>query len=69
MGWVGTQGTTRQIKITFDTQEEAVAYAEKHGLTYTVKEPKSRIISSKNYAGNFAPTRKIAHTFSQSSQS
>lgn len=68
MGWVGSQDTLRQIKISFDTQEEAVAYADKHGLDYAIKQPKSRQISGKNYAGNFAPTRKIASTFSQTSQ-
>lgn len=66
MGWVGSQDTIRQLKLSFDTKEEAIAYAEKNKIEYVLKEPESRKINPKNYAANFAPTRKIAHTFSQS---
>ncbi len=68
MGWVSSPDTLRQVRMSFDTQEEAIRYAEQHGLDYSVKEPKQRIVEPKNYAGNFAPTRKIASTFSNSAQ-
>lgn len=53
MGWVGQNNTIDQVNLFFDTVEEAVAYAEKHGLSYRVIEPKKRAIKPKSYAENF----------------
>ena len=40
MGWVGSGDTDNQVRLHFDTREEAVAYAEANGLAYEVEEPK-----------------------------
>lgn len=58
IGWIGSADTGRQVRVTFETKEEAVAYARKHGYTYTVREPKERRIRPKAYADNFAYTRR-----------
>ncbi|HER27243.1 MAG TPA: oxidoreductase [Rhodospirillales bacterium] len=57
MGWIGSQGTLRQVKMKFDSRDEAVAFAKKNELSYSVKEPKTRRIVGKNYSDNFAYDR------------
>lgn len=57
MGWVGSRDTRAQLRLSFDTKEEAIAYAEKHGILYTVIEPKDRTVKPKAYADNFAFNR------------
>jgi hypothetical protein len=57
MGWAGSSDTTRQLKLWFDSKEEAVGYAVRKGLDYEVEEPNVRVIRPKSYADNFAFTR------------
>ncbi len=57
MGWTGSVDTRNQIKLRFETRDEAVAYAERKGLSYRVEEPKDRVIRPKSYAANFSPDR------------
>ncbi len=54
MGWVGMRDTTQQLDLTFDTKEEAIAYAAHKGYDYRVIEPKERVTSPKSYAENFS---------------
>ena len=54
MGWAGSHDTNRQLKLWFDTKDEAVAYALRKGFDYKVDEPKERIVVPKSYADNFA---------------
>ena len=58
MGYTSSDDTSRQVRLAFDTQEEAVAYAEKHGLSYQVQEPHARQLRIKAYADNFKYTRQ-----------
>ena len=53
MGWTASPDTRRQVKLRFPTKEEAIAFAEKHGLEYQVFEPEERAIRPKSYADNF----------------
>ena len=39
MGWTSSDDMRQQVQLEFDTREEAVAYAEKHGIPYQVFEP------------------------------
>ena len=50
-GRIGTSGQTRTKH--FDTKEEAIAYAERNGLGYTVFEPQPRRTIIRSYADNF----------------
>jgi hypothetical protein len=59
MGWPGGADTMQQIRLTFDTKEDAVAHAERHGLDYVVQEPRERRFRTKAYADNFAVGRRI----------
>lgn len=61
MGW--TSGDTlNQVRLRFDTKEEAIAFAEKHGIQYVVEESKQRTVKPKAYSDNFAFTRVIPWT-------
>ena len=53
MGWTGSADTREQVHMTFDSRDEAVAFAKKNGLAFRVQEPKARRIRPKNYADNF----------------
>ena len=54
MGWLGSADTRGQVRLKFDSKEEAVAFAKKNGLTARVREPKNRWIKPKNYADTFS---------------
>ena len=54
MGWNAQRDTRRQLRLTFDTREEAIAYAERKGYTYRVIPPHTRHITPKSYAENFS---------------
>ena len=53
MGWIGSGDTRAQLTLKFDSRDEAVAYAERNGLSYHVREPNLRRSRPKNYADNF----------------
>lgn len=53
MGWSSAADTLNQIKLRFDTLDEAKAYAERHGLDYQIVEPHDRQPRPKSYAENF----------------
>ena len=59
MGWTSSSDMKAQIKLSFATREEAVAYAQRHGLDYRVDEPKPQNASRRiaSYSDNFKPTR------------
>lgn len=62
MGWTGSDTTDTQVRISFDSMDDAVAYAKREELDFRVvtsKEPK-RII--KTYADNFSADRKFPWT-------
>ena len=53
MGWTSARDTLNQVSLRFDTLDEAVAFAQKRGLDYTVIEPNRRAFKPKSYAENF----------------
>jgi hypothetical protein len=61
MGWTTMSETVpQQLHLKFATKEEAIAYAETHGITYSLREPKVARIPAKAYAENFAFTKRKA---------
>ena len=58
MGWNSSLDTQSQIKIFFDTKEQAVNWAIKNKYQYFVEEPKKRKVKIKTYASNFDTDRK-----------
>ena len=53
MGWTSSTDTAQQVRLSFDTKEEAIAFAESNGLAYKVEEPKPRKAIRKSYSDNF----------------
>ena len=62
MGWTTMRDTTRQVRLAFETQQEAEAYAQKHGIAYEVLAPRPRRIKPRAYAANFAHARRMPFT-------
>lgn len=58
MGWPTGLDTSKQVAMTFDTKEEAVAFAERHGIPFRLYESKLARTMLKAYADNFASNRK-----------
>jgi len=62
MGYTSSSDMRRQVRLTFPTKEEAIAYAQKNGIAFRVepeKTPKRRQVS---YAENFRYDRKMPWT-------
>lgn len=53
MGWVSSSDTNTQVKLEFETQDEAVAYATRNGIAFTVSEPAPHRRQHKSYSDNF----------------
>jgi ETC complex I subunit conserved region len=53
MGWIGSGDTSGQVRLTFPSKDEAVAYAERNGLAFTVSEPAVHKPQRKAYSDNF----------------
>lgn len=53
MGWTSIDDTLSQIKLRFETQEQAIAFAEEKGLSYTLFEPQIRRVRPRNFGDNF----------------
>ena len=62
MGWTSSGDMCQQLRLRFDTKEEAIAYAERTGIPYRVMEPKPRRPVRKSYADNFRFGRKGSWT-------
>ena len=62
MGWTVSSDMDGQVRIMFDTQGEAVAYAQRHGIAFEVLAPKQHRRTIKAYADNFAFGRRESWT-------
>jgi len=58
MGWTSIDDTTGQVRLHFDSREQAIAYAKREGLTFSVEEPRQVKRLVKSYSENFAANRK-----------
>ena len=53
MGWSGSGDTQVQVVLTFASQAEAVAFADKHGIAASVHATPPRRLKLQTYADNF----------------
>ncbi len=53
IGWNGSTDMKQEVKLKFDTLEEAVKYAESNGIEYEVFEEHKSKFKPKSYAENF----------------
>lgn len=58
MGWSGSADTNNQVRMTFETRDEAIAFAQRQNLPFQVTEPAPERRIIKSYADNFAFGRK-----------
>jgi hypothetical protein len=53
MGWISAEDTLNEVCLHFATQEEAVAFATRNGLDFSVIPPHESTDKPKSYADNF----------------
>jgi hypothetical protein len=58
MGWNSSADTSTQVKLQFDSKDQAVAYAKKQGIPFRVTEKPVIQRKPKTYAANFSADRK-----------
>lgn len=52
-GWAGSGDTNPQVRLTFDSKDAAIAYAERHGLAYHLVPARPVRMKIQAYADNF----------------
>ncbi len=62
MGYTSSTDTRSQVRLKFDTLEEAVDYAERNGIEYRITKPHDPKRRSMSYADNFRYDRKVPWT-------
>jgi NADH dehydrogenase len=64
MGWTSSSDTQSQVRLQFDTLEQAVEYAQENGIDAQVQQPNKRKpnIRPGGYGENFATGRRGAWT-------
>lgn len=58
MGWTSSSDMRQQLRLQFDSKEEAVAYCERHQLAYEVFEATPLKRRTMSYADNFSFKRR-----------
>lgn len=60
MGWTSSSDTQAQVKLRFDSREDAEAYAIANAIEFDVIEPQRRkpLIRQRGYGENFATDRR-----------
>ena len=62
MGYTTSGDTRQQVKLSFETQEEAEAYAQKNGIAYSVQPAHDATPKRQSYPDNFRADRKTPWT-------
>ena len=62
MGYTSSTDTETQIKLYFDTLDEAEAYAQRAGIPYRVHQPHDPTVKRTVYSDNFRSDRKTPWT-------
>lgn len=62
MGYTSTTDTQTQVRLSFDTLEEAEAYARANGIPYVVLPPHTPTPKRNSYSDNFRFDRKTPWT-------
>ena len=62
MGWTSSGDMNQQVRLNFDSKEEAVAFCEREGIPYQVFESTPSVRQHMSYSDNFAYSRRQAWT-------
>ena len=52
-GWISSKDTMSEVKLEFETKDQAINYAKKNDIDFYVIEPQERKIIKKSYSDNF----------------
>jgi len=58
MGWTSSTDMKSQIRLWFDSKEDAVAYATRNGIPFRIEEPREGTRKAVSYSDNFKFTRQ-----------
>jgi hypothetical protein len=58
MGWTSSADMKSQIRLWFDSEAEAVTYAQRNGIAYRVEQPRQATRKPVSYSDNFKFTRQ-----------
>jgi NADH dehydrogenase ubiquinone Fe-S protein 4 len=61
-GWTASTDMNGQVRLHFESEAEAVDYAQRHGIPFRLLEPKAPRKHLKAYADNFAIVRRFPWT-------
>lgn len=62
MGWTSSSDMLQQVRLEFDTKEEAIAYATRERIAYRVEEPQLPLRRGLSYSDNFKYNRTAPWT-------
>ena len=62
MGWTSSGDTRQQLRLRFETKEEAIAYCARAGIAYQVLDAKDPVRRTISYSDNFSFKRRDAWT-------
>jgi NADH dehydrogenase ubiquinone Fe-S protein 4 len=62
MGYTSSDDMNRQVRLSFETKEEAIDYAKRSGIAYRVFEPNDRVRPAIAYSDNFRRDRATPWT-------
>ena len=62
MGWNSSADTQAQIRIFFDSKEQAIDWAKNNNYQYFLDEPKLKKVKIKSYSSNFDTNKKESWT-------
>lgn len=52
-GWNGSGDTRPQVRLAFDTRDDAIAYAERQGIAFHIVPPTPVTLKLQSYSDNF----------------
>lgn len=58
MGWISSTDTKRQVRLSFDSKEAALAFARENGIPHQVVERPEAKRQIRSYSDNFAYARR-----------
>ena len=53
MGWESSKDMMNEVKLEFETKDQAINYAKKNNILYYIVEPKKAKIIKRSYTDNF----------------
>jgi ETC complex I subunit-like protein len=62
MGWTSSADMKQEVRLHFDTKEEAITFCEREGISYQVFESNPPVRQRMSYSDNFAFPRREAWT-------